>query len=66
MNLTSRELEVADLVAQAMSNKDIARRLGIGVGTVKAYLHSIYDKLGVRSRVQLAVLMINASQECTI
>ena len=64
--LTNRELEIADLIAQAMSNKDIARALGIAEGTVKACLHNIYGKLGVHTRVQLAVLMITTDRECEL
>ncbi|HEX9766888.1 MAG TPA: response regulator transcription factor, partial [Nitriliruptorales bacterium] len=45
--LTRRELEVIDLVDQGQSNKQIARRLGIEVATVKNHVHSILEKLGV-------------------
>ena len=51
--LTERELELARLVAQGLSNKAIALRLDIAEGTVKLHLHHIYQKLGVKGRVAL-------------
>jgi DNA-binding NarL/FixJ family response regulator len=48
--LTHRELEVLLLVAEGLSNTQIAERLVISVATVKTYLSAIYDKLGVLSR----------------
>jgi len=55
--LTSRELDVVRLVASGLRNKEIADRLGIGEGTVKIHLHHAYEKLGVESRLALAVLV---------
>jgi DNA-binding NarL/FixJ family response regulator len=52
--LTPREREVAALVADGLSNKQIARRLHITVGTVKHYVHQILEKTGLRGRVQIA------------
>lgn len=51
--LTQREMEVLKLVVSGLANADIAGKLGVGEGTVKTHLHTIYDKLGVRGRVQL-------------
>ena len=51
--LTERESEVAALVVQGLPNKAVARRLGIGEGTVKVHLHNIYCKLGIENRFQL-------------
>lgn len=50
--LKDREIDVLRLVGEGMSNKEIARRLGIGVDTVKWYLKSIYGKMGVGRRTQ--------------
>lgn len=50
--LTEREEEVLRLVVDGMSNKAVARRLGIAVGTVKSHLKGIFNKLGVTSRTQ--------------
>jgi len=54
--LTGRELDVARLVARGLRNKEVARQLSITEGTVKMYLHNIYEKLNVASRVELANL----------
>lgn len=48
--LSQRELEVMDLVAQGLSNLEIARRLHLSETTVKSHLAHIYPKLGVTSR----------------
>ena len=50
--LSERELEVLGLVAQGLSNREIARRLFITVGTVKTHVHNIYGKLGVNRRTE--------------
>ena len=48
--LTARELEVLHLLAQDLSNPQIAERLVVSRRTVDAHLRSIYDKLDVKSR----------------
>lgn len=53
--LSERETEVARLVAQARSNKEIARQLSISERTVKAHLTSIFEKLELRDRLQLSL-----------
>ena len=53
--LTPRERELVELVRQGLRNRDIAPRLGVTEGTVKVYLHSIFDKVGVGSRTELAI-----------
>jgi predicted ATPase/DNA-binding CsgD family transcriptional regulator len=50
--LTERELEVLHLLAQGLTNRQIADRLTVVLGTVKAHNNSIYGKLGVSNRVQ--------------
>ncbi|MGD0988681.1 MAG: response regulator transcription factor [Candidatus Sulfotelmatobacter sp.] len=53
--LTPREAQVVALVAEGLSNSDVARELKLSVHTIKSYLFSIFDKLGVSSRVELAL-----------
>ncbi len=53
--LTSRERDVARLVAAGQRNRVIADGLGISEGTVKMHLHNVYAKLGLESRTQLAL-----------
>ncbi|MCW3003881.1 MAG: LuxR family transcriptional regulator, partial [Conexibacter sp.] len=52
--LTERQQSVAELVAAGRSNKEVAALLFLSEKTVEANLTRIYDKLGVRSRTQLA------------
>ena len=54
IHLTPRESEIVRYVMLGESNKQIARRTGVSVGTVEAHLSKAYGKLGVRSRSQLA------------
>jgi two-component system, NarL family, nitrate/nitrite response regulator NarL len=54
VNLTRRELEIARLIKEGLSNKEIAGELGIGPATVKNYVHSILEKLSVRRRSAVA------------
>ena len=56
--LSAREQAIVQLVAQGLKNRDIAAQLGIGDGTVKVYLHTIYAKLGVANRTSLAMLAL--------
>lgn len=53
--LSEREIQVARLVAGGASNKEIANQLAISERTVKAHLTSIFEKLGVRDRLQLSL-----------
>jgi two-component system, NarL family, nitrate/nitrite response regulator NarL len=53
--LTSRELQVVQAVVAGYSNKEIAARLGISQNTAKHHLSSIFDKLGVSNRLELAL-----------
>ncbi|MDQ0425562.1 response regulator [Cellulomonas iranensis] len=58
--LTERELEIAHAVAEGLSNAEIARRVFVSEATVKTHLARAMDKVGVGSRVQLAVLVDRA------
>ena len=50
--LTPREIEVLTMLAEGMSNKDIARHLEVSDNTVKFHLSSIFGKLGATSRMR--------------
>lgn len=54
--LTVREHSVLELLAEDLSNKQIARRLMLTEGTVKGYVSQVLDKLGVADRTQAALL----------
>lgn len=58
--LTLRERDVAEQVALGASNREIAERLGITPRTVKAHMGAIFDKLGVRDRLQLVLALRKA------
>jgi two-component system, NarL family, nitrate/nitrite response regulator NarL len=53
--LSPRETEVVRMVATGLRNKEIAQKLSISEGTVKFYLHAIYEKLQVHGRVELTL-----------
>ncbi|WP_228002051.1 response regulator transcription factor [Nocardia sp. DSM 111727] len=55
-DLTDREREVLDCLGDGLSNAQIAARLFIGETTVKTHVSRVFTKLGVRSRVQAAIL----------
>lgn len=56
--LTPRERQIASAIADGRSNRDIAVRLGITEQTVKNHLTSIFEKVGVDSRLQLALALV--------
>ncbi|HZP63120.1 MAG TPA: response regulator transcription factor [Terriglobales bacterium] len=56
--LTRREEQVVALVADGLSNRDVAHELGLSEHTVKKYLYRIFDKVGVSSRVELVLYAV--------
>jgi DNA-binding NarL/FixJ family response regulator len=52
--LSPREGEVHELLAQGLTNEEIAKRLYISISTTKVHIKHIYEKLGVRSRLEAA------------
>lgn len=64
-SLTPRERTMVQLIAQGQRNRDIAQSLGITEGTIKVYLHALYQKLGVDNRTELAVLAMNHRDDLT-
>lgn len=61
--LAPRERQIADLVAQGLRNRDIADRLAMSEGTVKVYLHGIFQKVGVENRTGLALLARDSASQ---
>lgn len=53
--LSPRETDLVQLVRKGLRNRDIAEKLGITEGTVKVYLHSVFEKTGVANRTELAI-----------
>lgn len=53
--LAPRERELIKCVSQGLRNREIAKQLGVTEGTVKVYLHNVFDKLGVKNRTELAI-----------
>jgi two-component system nitrate/nitrite response regulator NarL len=53
--LTARERQIVRVMAEGLTNKEIAQRLKLAEGTVKVHLHHIYRKLGIANRTALAV-----------
>lgn len=62
-SLTKREKEVALLVAEGLSNREIAEKLCIAVKTVENHLTSIYNKLEIKSRAQLMRLILQINTD---
>lgn len=54
VRMTKREQQITDLIAEGLSNKEIAQRLDIATYTVKSHVHNILEKLALHSRLQIA------------
>jgi DNA-binding NarL/FixJ family response regulator len=55
-SLSPREQEILDLVRQGLTNAEIAQTLFVSVSTVKVHMRHIFEKLGVRTRTEAALL----------
>lgn len=60
--LTAREREVATLITQGLSNKEIAQRMRIALHTVKSHVHKVLSKLAVNSRLEVAAYAQNGAR----
>jgi DNA-binding NarL/FixJ family response regulator len=58
---TAREMQVLEMISSGLSNKEIARRLNIGLATTKSHVHNLLSKLGLQRRGQ-AVLWVRTHQ----
>ena len=54
MRMTTREVEIMGLIAEGLSNKEIAQRLDIATYTVKSHVHNILEKLALHTRLEIA------------
>jgi DNA-binding NarL/FixJ family response regulator len=63
MNLTPRQREVARLVAAGLSNKAIAHTLHISEHTAVRHVQNVYERLGIRSRVELVLYFLKRKRE---
>jgi DNA-binding NarL/FixJ family response regulator len=63
--LSNREREVYELVAQGRSNRQIAASLFISESTAKVHVRHIFEKLGVRSRVEVATLLAEEGSQAS-
>lgn len=61
--LTNREEQVAALVADGLSNREVAKKLGLSEHTVSNYLFKIYEKLGISNRVEFVLYMLGRKQQ---
>lgn len=62
---TAREYQVIELVAQGLKNGEVAEEIGTTEHVIKNYLRSIYDKLGLWNRVELALWYEARKHEAT-
>lgn len=63
VRMTKREREVIDLIAEGLSNKEIAGRLSIATHTVKSHVRNIMEKLTLHTRLQIAVYAHNEEED---
>lgn len=61
--LTPKELNVAQQVARGLRNREIATAMSTTEGTIKVYLHSIYTKLGISNRTELATIALSETKD---
>jgi DNA-binding NarL/FixJ family response regulator len=61
LNITEREHDVIHCLSKGLTNKEIGQQLGISQHTVRDHLSSVFKKLNISSRIELAIL-INASK----
>ena len=60
--LTKREIEVVQYLAEGLTNREIAKRMGLSQHTIKNYLFKIFDKVGATSRVELLFMTLSQTE----
>jgi len=63
VRMTAREREIIDLIADGLSNKEIAQQVHLTTHTVKSHVHNILEKLALHSRLQLAAYAHRTEQQ---
>ena len=63
--LSDRQREVVVLVCRGLSNRLIADTLDVSEGTIKSHLHTVYEKLGVQSRIELMIMFNRTELQST-
>lgn len=63
VRMTPREREIIGLIAQGLSNKEIAQRIHLSPHTVKSHVHNILEKLALHSRLQVAAFVHQETEE---
>jgi DNA-binding CsgD family transcriptional regulator len=61
VELSPRQKEIAALVAQGMTEREIAQRLGLAIQTIKNHKQVLYAKLGARNAAEMVTLLYEAS-----
>jgi DNA-binding NarL/FixJ family response regulator len=61
--VSKREMEVMSLISESMTNEEIAEKLFLSSKTVKTHIRNIFDKTGIRNRVEAVLLYIRYKQE---
>jgi len=60
VRITEREREIIDLIGEALSNREIARKINLSEYTIKSYIHNIMEKLALNSRSEVAEYAFNS------
>jgi DNA-binding NarL/FixJ family response regulator len=63
--LSDQQREVVVLICRGLSNRLIADTLDVSEGTIKSHLHTVYEKLGVQSRIELMIMFNRTELQST-